>query len=75
LLRPAPSDTPYEVANALGRQLPTARPTVDRLTSAYVESTYANRPPATDPWPEWLTMRRRLIRELAARRVRRFLQR
>jgi hypothetical protein len=71
LVRPAASDTPYEVARALGRQLPTARPTVERLTSAYVESTYANRPPAANPWPEWLATRRRLIRDLALRRLRR----
>jgi transglutaminase-like putative cysteine protease len=71
LLRPSPSDTPYEVASAFARQLPTARPTVERLTSAYVESTYANRPPAANPWPEWLATRRRLIRDLALRRLRR----
>jgi transglutaminase-like putative cysteine protease len=70
LVRPAPSDTPYEVAGALSRQLPSARPTVDRLTSAYVESTYANRPPTANPWPEWLATRRNLIRELAVRRLR-----
>ena len=74
VVRPAPSDTPYELASALSRQLPGARPTVDHLTSAYVESTYANRPPAANPWPEWLSARRRLIRELAIRRFRRLFK-
>jgi transglutaminase-like putative cysteine protease len=75
LVRPGPSATPYEVASALGAQLPSARPTVDRLTSAYVESTYASRPPASNPWPEWLATRRRLVRALAARRLRALLAR
>jgi transglutaminase-like putative cysteine protease len=74
LVRPTASATPYEVASALGQQLPSARPTVERLTSAYVESTYANRPPASNPWPEWLATRRRLIRDLAVRRLRRLLK-
>ena len=75
LVRPAASDTPYEIAHALGRQLPSAGPTVDRLTSAYVEGTYSSRPPSANPWPEWLTARRRLVAELARGRLRRLLRR
>jgi hypothetical protein len=75
LVRPAASDTPYEVAQALSRHVPSAGRTVDRLTNAYVEGTYANRPPSGNVWPEWLAARRRLVAELARGRLRRLFRR
>jgi transglutaminase-like putative cysteine protease len=75
VVRPAVSDTPYEIAHALSRQVPSASRTVDRLTSAYVEGTYASRPPSGNPWPEWLAARRRLATDLARERLRRALRR
>jgi transglutaminase-like putative cysteine protease len=75
VVRPAPSDTPYEVARALTDEVPIARPSIDQVTAAYVEGTYSNRPPAADPWPQWLAVRRRLIGELLRGRLRRWLQR
>ena len=43
MLRARVSDTPCEVAERLGRQVPRARPAIDELTGAYVEGTYASR--------------------------------
>ena len=68
-LRPRVSDTPYEVAERLGRQVPRAQPAISDITSAYVEGTYASRPPAIDPWRAWLTVRRDVIRGLFSRRL------
>src|SRR5207248_2009933 len=52
-LRARVSDTPSEVADRLGRQVPRTRSAIDELTSAYVEGTYAQRTPVIDPWPGW----------------------
>lgn len=68
-LRARPSDTPNELAERLARQVPRAQPAIDELTSAYVEGTYASRPPTVDPWPIWLSVRRALIRGLFGRRL------
>ena len=68
-LRPRPADTPYELADALARQVPTAGPAIEELADAYVEGTYAPRPPRADPWPTWLSARRQLIRELVRKRL------
>jgi transglutaminase-like putative cysteine protease len=68
-LRARTSDTPLEVAERMGRQVPRAQPAIDELTDAYVEGTYANRPPGRDPWPTWLTARRDVIRGLFSRRL------
>jgi transglutaminase-like putative cysteine protease len=75
LVRTAPSETPYELARRLGREAPRERSAIDQLTAAYVEGTYARRSPAADPWPAWLAARRRVIADLAARRIRRWLNR
>jgi transglutaminase-like putative cysteine protease len=68
-LHPRRSDTPFEVAERLGRQVPRAQPAIDALTSVYVEGTYAPRPPRTDPWPTWMSVRRDVIRGLFGRRL------
>jgi transglutaminase-like putative cysteine protease len=68
-LRARPSDTPWEVADRLARQVPRTRTAIDELTSAYVEGTYASRTPATDPWPSWLAARRQVIRGLFSRKL------
>lgn len=68
-LRARPSDTPWEVADKLGRQVPRNRTAIDELTSAYVEGTYASSPPALDPWPAWLAARRQVVRGLFSRRL------
>ncbi|HYY88327.1 MAG TPA: DUF4129 domain-containing protein, partial [Chloroflexota bacterium] len=75
LVRTVPSETPYELARRLGREAPRERTAIDQLTAAYVEGTYARRSPAVDPWPAWLAARRRVIADLAARRIRRWLNR
>jgi transglutaminase-like putative cysteine protease len=68
-LRPRVSDTPNDVAQRLGRQVPHAQPAIDELTDAYVEATYANREPAVDPWPIWAAVRRSVVRGLFGRRL------
>jgi transglutaminase-like putative cysteine protease len=68
-LRARRSDTPLELAERLARQVPRAQPAIDELTDAYVEGTYANRPPSADPWPRWLAARRDVIRGLFSRRL------
>jgi hypothetical protein len=67
-LRLRTGDTPLEVAERLGRQVPRAQPAIDELTDAYVEGTYADRTPRRDPWPAWLAARRDVIRGLFSRR-------
>ena len=42
-LRRDASDTPFEVAERLGRQVPRAQAAIDELTGAYVEGTYSSR--------------------------------
>ena len=69
VLRARLSDTPWEVAERLGRQVPRTRSAIDELTGAYVEGTYANRTPVVDPWPGWLAARRAVIRGLFSRRL------
>lgn len=69
VLRARLSDTPWEVADRLGRQVPRTRSAIDELTGAYVEGTYANRTPGVDPWPGWLAARRAVIRGLFGRRL------
>ena len=44
-------------------------PAIGELTDAYVEGTYANRPPAIDPWPIWSAVRRSVVRGLFGRRL------
>ena len=68
-LRARISDTPWEVAERLGRQVPRTRTAIDELTGAYVEGTYANRTPVVDPWPGWLAARRAVIRGLFSRKL------
>ena len=68
-LRPRTSDTPFQVAERLVRQVPRAQPAIGQLTDAYVEGTYAGRTPTTDPWPAWLAARRDVIRGLFSRRL------
>ncbi|HEY0581625.1 MAG TPA: transglutaminaseTgpA domain-containing protein [Chloroflexota bacterium] len=68
-LRPSPSDTPHELAERLGRQVPRAQPAIDTLTDAYVEGTYASRLPSHNPWPTWLAARRAIVRGLFGRRL------
>jgi hypothetical protein len=63
-LRPRRSDTPLEVAERLGRQVPRAQPAIDDLTEAYVEGTYSTRTPSRDPWLTWVEVRRSVIRGL-----------
>jgi hypothetical protein len=68
-LRARPGDTPHEVAEHMGRQVPRAHSAIGELTDAYVEATYAGRPPQEDPWPAWLAARRDVIRGLFSRRL------
>ena len=68
-LRPRTSDTPFELAERLARQVPRAHPAISELTDAYVEGTYAGRVPTADPWRAWLTVRREVIRGLFSRRL------
>jgi hypothetical protein len=68
-LRSRPSDTPHEVADHLGRQVPSAHSAIDGLTNAYVEATYAGRTPRDDPRPAWLAARRDVIRGLFSRKL------
>ena len=68
-LRARVSDTPNDLAERLGRQVPRAQPAIDELTDAYVEATYANRRPAVDPWPIWTAVRRSVVRGLFGRRL------
>jgi transglutaminase-like putative cysteine protease len=72
-LRPLPSDTPFEVAESLSRQVPGAGSAIRGVTTAYVEGTYAGRPPGSDPWPEWLAARRDVLNGMLRRRLRRWL--
>jgi Transglutaminase-like superfamily/Domain of unknown function (DUF4129) len=69
MLRSRVSDTPFDVAERLGRQVPRAQPAIDELTDAYVEGTYSTHPPGQDPWPTWLAVRRAVIRGLFGRRL------
>jgi transglutaminase-like putative cysteine protease len=68
-LRARASDTPLEVAERMGRQVPSAHGAIDDVTGAYVEATYAGRQPSTNPWPAWLGARRDVIRGLFSRRL------
>jgi transglutaminase-like putative cysteine protease len=68
-LRTRASDTPFEVAERIGRQVPRAQSAIGDVTDAYVEATYAGRPPGDDPRPTWLAARRDVIRGLFARRL------
>jgi transglutaminase-like putative cysteine protease len=75
VVKPDASYTPYEAANLLIREVPSAEPAVRELAQAYVEGTYSGRPPAADPRPTWIAFRRQLARLLAARGVRRLVRR
>ncbi|MBV9578951.1 MAG: DUF4129 domain-containing protein [Chloroflexi bacterium] len=68
-LRPRAGDTPFEVAERMGRQVPRAQSAIGGVTDAYVEATYAGRPPGEDPRPTWLAARRDVIRGLFGRRL------
>jgi transglutaminase-like putative cysteine protease len=68
-LRPRRSDTPLELAERLGRQVPKANSAIHELTDAYVEGTYAARAPREDPWPVWRDARRAVLRGLFAWRL------
>jgi transglutaminase-like putative cysteine protease len=68
-LRPRTSDTPFEVAERMGRQVPRAQSAIGEVTDAYVEATYSGRPPDEDPRPTWLAARRDVIRGLFGRRL------
>jgi transglutaminase-like putative cysteine protease len=68
-LRARVSDTPNDLAERLGRQVPRAQPAIDELTDAYVEGTYAARPPVVDPWPIWTAVRRSGVRGRFGRRL------
>jgi len=68
--RPAASHTPFEVADVLSARAPVAAPVIREVTAAYVEGTYAARPPSHDPWPTWSGVRRHLARSLLAARLR-----
>ncbi|HEX8966666.1 MAG TPA: transglutaminase domain-containing protein, partial [Chloroflexota bacterium] len=68
-LRPRTADTPFEVAERLGRQVPRVQPVIDELTGAYVEGTYSSHAPGRDPWPAWLAVRRDVIRGLFSRKL------
>ena len=57
----------------LSRQVPGAGPAIRGVTTAYVEGTYAGRPPGSDPWPEWLAARRDVLNGMLRRRLRRWL--
>jgi transglutaminase-like putative cysteine protease len=72
-VRSNPSVTPFELAESMARQVPTAAPAIRDVTAAYVEGTYANRPPGVDPWPVWLAARRDVLRGMVRRRLRRWL--
>jgi len=72
-LRPRYSDTPFELADRLARQVPRARGPLHDVTAAYVEGTYAGRAPGDNPWPMWLQIRREVIRGLFRRRLGRWL--
>jgi transglutaminase-like putative cysteine protease len=72
-LKPRSSDTPFELANVLGRQVPRSREAIESMTAAYVEGTYAARQPTTDPLPAWLAARRDIFRAMLRRRLRRWL--
>jgi transglutaminase-like putative cysteine protease len=67
-LRARASDTPFEVAERIGRQVPRAQAAIDELTDAYVEVTYSNRTATLNPWPTWLAARRGVVRGLFSRR-------
>jgi len=62
-------DTPFEIAERLARQVPRAQPAIGSATDAYVEGTYAGRPPTADPRPTWLAARRDVIRGLFSRKL------
>jgi hypothetical protein len=68
-LRPRLSDTPFEVAGRLARQVPGAQSAIGDVTEAYVEGTYSARAPRTDPWPAWLAVRRDVVRGLFSRKL------
>jgi hypothetical protein len=68
-LRAQTNDTPFEVAERMGRQVPRAHTAITDVTDAYVEATYAGRPPGDDPRPTWLAARRDVIRGLFGRRL------
>jgi hypothetical protein len=68
-LRSRVADTPLEVAERMSRQVPRAHSAIDDVTSAYVEATYAGRPPQADPRRTWLAARRDVIRGLFSRRL------
>src|SRR5205823_2254085 len=68
-LRTHVSDTPFELSDTLGRQVPHARDAIHDVTAAYVEGTYASRLPSADPWPSWLAARRDVVRALLRRRL------
>jgi transglutaminase-like putative cysteine protease len=68
-VRGGASDTPFEFGDRLARQVPSARTAIDELTSAYVEGTYAQHAPSSDPWPAWLGARANVIRGLFSRRL------
>jgi transglutaminase-like putative cysteine protease len=68
-LHAQPSETPFEIGDRFGRQVPRAQTAISDLTSAYVEGTYSSRPPSVDPWPGWLSARRNVIRGLFSRRL------
>lgn len=74
-LDPAPSHTPYEVAEVLAARAPRADTAIRELTTAYVEGTYGQRPPTHDPWPSWSAIRHDLARSLFGDRVRRLARR
>ncbi|MBV9582971.1 MAG: transglutaminase domain-containing protein, partial [Chloroflexi bacterium] len=69
MLRPRVGDTPFEIAERLARQVPRAQPAIGSATDAYVEGTYAGRPPTADPRPTWLAARRDVIRGLFSRKL------
>jgi hypothetical protein len=68
-VHPRVSDTPLEVADRMRRQVPRAHAAIEQVTDAYVEATYAGRPPQGDPRPTWLAARRDVIRGLFSRRL------
>jgi transglutaminase-like putative cysteine protease len=72
-LRSTVADTPFELADGLSRQVPSAGQAIHDLTAVYVEGTYSSRPPAGNPWPVWLLARRDVVRGLFRRRLRRWL--
>ncbi len=68
-LRSRVSDTPLEVADRMRRQVPRSHAAIEEVTDAYVEATYAGRPPRADPRAAWLAARRDVIRGLFSRRL------